>query len=193
MLDNLDHKRIILASQSPRRHMLLKGLDLDFDIEVREIEEVYPESLEVEKVAGYLADLKAQAWEGEIQNDTIVITSDTVVLFDGKILGKPQTPEEGIAMLRQMSGKQHTVITGVCLATNSGRKTFSDHTQVTFSTMTDAEIEYYVEKYRPLDKAGSYGAQEFIGYIGIEKLEGSYFNVMGLPVHRLWQELKALV
>lgn len=190
MLDNLKDKKIILASKSPRRQQLLKGLDIEFEIQLREVEEEYPDHLQFEMVPEFLAQLKAAAFEESIQENDIVITADTVVLLDGLILEKPKSDGEAKEMIRQLSGKTHTVVTGVCIMSKSKKETFSDHTKVSFLELSEEEIEFYIDKYQPFDKAGSYGAQEWLGYVAIEKLEGSYFNVMGLPVHKLYNTLK---
>ena len=190
MIKNNKDKNILLSSNSPRLKELLLGLGVEFESRTREVEENYPEDLDVEKVAPYLSDLKAQAWEGEVGEQDLILTSDTVVILAGQILGKPRSREEGVEMLRQISGKKHRVGTGVTLLSAGKKMTFSDSTDVTFSRLEEEEIVYYMNHFHPLDKAGSYGAQDFIGFIGIEKLEGSYFNVMGLPVHKLWNVLK---
>lgn len=191
MLDNLNGKKIILASKSPRRQQLLAGLDIEFDIELREVEEIYPDHLPFELVPQYLAQLKSTAFEETVSEDEIIITADTVVLLDGLILEKPKSEEEAKEMIRKLSGNTHTVVTGVCAMSKNKRETFSDHTLVSFAELSEEEIEFYIEKYQPFDKAGSYGAQEWLGYIAIDKMEGSYFNVMGLPVHKLYQALKS--
>lgn len=190
MLNNIIDKRIILASKSPRRQELLKGLDIEFEIEVRSIDEIYPEDLAAELVPEFLSKLKASAFEGELSKNDILITSDTIVILGDEILEKPKTEEEAKEMIRKMSGKIHTVVTGVALTSISKQEVFSDHTKVTFTDLSDEEIAYYVSKYKPYDKAGAYGVQEWIGYIAIDKLEGSYYNVMGLPVHKLYRFLK---
>ncbi|MCH2235484.1 MAG: Maf family nucleotide pyrophosphatase [Crocinitomicaceae bacterium] len=181
---------IILGSKSPRRVELLKGLDIDFSSRVVETDEVYPSDLSPIDVPSYLALEKANAQEDLLQEDELLITADTIVLVEGIILEKPKSKEEAIQMIRALSGRTHTVITGVCLKTKSDTYTFSDETNVTFIDLLDTEIDYYISKYKPYDKAGSYGVQEWIGYIGIEKMEGSYYNVMGLPVQKLYAELK---
>lgn len=192
MLNNLDSKNIILASKSPRRQELLKGLDINFTIEVREVEELYPSNLAPEEVPVYLASLKAKAFEGDLRKDDVLITSDTIVILGTEILEKPKSPADAERMIAKMSGKTHTVVTGVCISTLNNQIIFSDHTAVTFAELSDEEIDYYVKKYKPFDKAGAYGVQEWIGYIAIEKLEGSYYNVMGLPLHKLYAALKKI-
>lgn len=183
--------KIILASNSPRRKELLSGLDLDYNIVVLpDIDESYPQDINKEEVALYIAKKKAKAYKSLLTENTLVITADTVVVLEEKVLGKPIDESEAKDMLRQLSGKTHQVITGVCLTTNDKQKTFSVISDVRFSNLEDSEIEYYVSKYRPLDKAGAYGIQEWIGYVAVEYIGGSYFNVMGLPIQRLYQELK---
>lgn len=185
------HYKIILASNSPRRKELLSGLDLDYNIVVLpDIDESYPQDINKEEVALYIAKKKAKAYKSLLTENTLVITADTVVVLDEKVFGKPIDESEAKDMLRQLSGKTHQVITGVCLTTHNKQKTFSVISDVRFSNLDDSEIEYYVSKYRPLDKAGAYGIQEWIGYVAVEYIGGSYFNVMGLPIQRLYQELK---
>ena len=186
-------KKIILASNSPRRRELLAGLDLDFEVKViKGIDESYPETLAPEKVAQYIAAKKADAYVPAIHEDDLVITADTVVIVDNDILGKPHDESEAKAMLRRISGRSHQVVTGVCLVTKNKRREFSVSTDVTFRNLTESEIDYYVSHYHPLDKAGAYGIQEWIGYVGVTALNGSYFNVMGLPVQRIYAELQLL-
>ena len=186
-------KKIILASNSPRRRELLAGLDIAFEVRVLPgIEESYPEGLSAASTAEYIADEKARAYEGSIAEDEVVITADTIVVVDNEILGKPQDTEDACRMLRKISGRTHQVITGVCLMSAGKKRTFSVSTDVTFKELTAEEIDYYVENYRPFDKAGAYGIQEWIGYVGVTNLSGSYFNVMGLPVQRIYSELQKL-
>ena len=181
-------KNIILASKSPRRKELLELLDLNFTVEVPEVDEVFPESLDVTKVAEYLANLKADAFTN-IPTDTVVITADTVVILDEQILGKPKDKAEAVNMLKSLSNRCHKVITGVCIKSKDKTVSFSNTTKVFFKELTSSEIEHYIENYKPFDKAGSYGIQEWIGAIGITKIEGSYFNVVGLPIHELNKQL----
>ena len=184
-------KKIILASNSPRRRELLAGLDLDFEGQVlKGIDESYPETLAPDKVAQYIAAKKADAYVPAIHEDDLVITADTVVIVDNDILGKPHDESEAKAMLRRISGRSHQVVTGVCLVTKDKRREFSVSTDVTFRSLSESEIDYYVSHYRPFDKAGAYGIQEWIGYVGVTGLNGSYFNVMGLPVQRIYSELQ---
>ena len=183
-------KKIILASNSPRRKELLAGLDLDFEVHVlKDIDESYPDDLPANEVAAYISKKKAAAYRNIIGDDQLVITADTVVVLGNQILGKPATHEEAVEMLRMLSGKSHHVITGVCLTTPEQQRSLSVTSEVTFKELSDEEIEYYVDNYRPYDKAGAYGIQEWIGYVGVTSLSGSYFNVMGLPVQRIYQEL----
>ena len=191
MLKNLESKNIILASKSPRRQELLKGLDINFDIQIREIEEVYPTDMLPQEVPEYLSKLKAAAFKNDLSANDILITSDTIVILGDEILEKPKSEEEAKNMIRKMSGKTHTVVTGVSITTSQKQVAFSDQTQVTFCELSTEEIDYYIEKYQPYDKAGAYGVQEWIGYVAIHKLEGSYFTVMGLPLHRLYEQLKS--
>ena len=180
---------IILASQSPRRQMLLKGLDIPFEIKIKDTEEIYPSNLKKEEIALHLCKLKASAFENEIDDKTLVITADTIVWINEKVLNKPKDFNDAVNILKQLSGNMHEVITGVCLKTNEKTHTFYALTKVYFKNLSDQEIEYYVLNYKPYDKAGAYGAQEWIGYVAIEKIEGSYFNVMGLPTRMLYDEL----
>jgi len=181
-------KNIILASKSPRRKELLELLDLSFTVEVREVNEVFPESLDVSKVAEYLANLKAAAFT-DIPTDQIIITADTVVILNEQILGKPKNKAEAAKMLQSLSNRSHKVMTGVCMKSKDKIISFSNTTKVFFKELTSSEIEYYIENYKPFDKAGSYGIQEWIGAIGITKIEGSYFNVVGLPIQELNEQL----
>lgn len=192
-LENIQHYKIVLASNSPRRRELLSGLNLEYTVRVLpDIDESYPDTLKGEEIPMYISREKAKAYRNSMPEDELIITADTVVCINEKVLGKPRTQEEAKEMLRELSGKTHQVITGVCLMTCGLQRTFSATTQVTFDVLTEDEIEFYVEKFRPLDKAGAYGVQEWIGFVGVSRLEGSYFNVMGLPVQRLYQELKKL-
>ena len=183
--------KLILASNSPRRKELLAGLDIPFKVHVLPgIDESYPDDLPVTKVAEFIAKEKAAPYLSLIDDDEIVLTADTIVVLDGFIFGKPKDEAEAADMLRMLSGKTHQVITGVCLTSLQRQRAFSVCSDVTFKALSDEEIDYYVKTYRPLDKAGAYGIQEWIGYIGVTALNGSYFNVMGLPVQRIYQELK---
>ena len=182
---------IILASNSPRRRELLSGLGLDYEVRTLPgIDESYPPTLQGEEIPVYISSTKASAYLDALKENELLITADTIVWLDGRVLGKPSDEEDARQMLRDLSGKTHQVITGVTLATTSFQKSFASVSQVTFATLTEEEINYYVTHYHPMDKAGSYGVQEWIGFIGVERIEGSYFNVMGLPVQRLYRELK---
>ena len=181
--------RLILGSKSPRRQELLGSLDFPFRVEVRSVDETFPPNLPVEKLAEFIAEKKAEAFT-DLNRDELVITSDTVVVCNGIALAKPANAEEAKGMLRMLSGKTHQVITGVCLKTPEDQRSFSETTHVQFDELSEEEIDYYIEKYRPFDKAGSYGIQEWIGMIGIKGIEGDYYNVMGLPLNRLYRELK---
>ena len=180
---------IILASKSPRRQNLLKELGFDFEIRTKEIEEIYPLELKREEVALYLSELKADAFSEELKENDLVITSDTIVCLNDDIIGKPTGREDALNMLGKLSGNKHEVITAVTLLSSTKRFSFYEETEVFFKELTRDEIAYYVDNYEPFDKAGSYGIQEWIGYIGIEKINGSYFNVMGLPVKRVYEEI----
>ncbi len=184
---------LILSSNSPRRKQLLAGLGLPFEVRVLpDINESYPDDLQVEDVPIFIACEKAQAYLSSIQPDDLVITADTVVVLGDKILGKPADANQAKAMLRALSGKTHRVITGVCITGVEVQRSFAVISHVTFKELEDAEIDFYVDHYEPFDKAGAYGIQEWIGYIGVTGLQGSYFNVMGLPVQRIYEELKSL-
>jgi septum formation protein len=182
--------KIILGSQSPRRQELLAKLDIDFEVRVQETDELFPADMPLRQVAQYLAQMKAQVQS--VAPDEVLLTADTTVLLGEQILNKPADADEAIAMLTLLSGKTHEVVTGVCLKTLHKTIAFSDSTLVEFLPLTPAEIQTYVHRYMPLDKAGAYGVQEWIGLVGIRKMIGSYFTVMGLPVHLVYQELKEL-
>ncbi len=180
--------KIILASASPRRKELLAGLDLDFEVKVlKGVSESYPESLRAEEVPQYISREKAAAYQ--VADDELLLTADTVVVVDNTILGKPHDADDARRMLRLISGRTHQVVTGVTLTTAKAQKTFGVTTDVTFRRLTDDEIDYYITHYRPFDKAGAYGIQEWIGYVGVTSIHGSYYNVMGLPVQRIYQEI----
>ena len=185
-----DRYNVVLASKSPRRQALLKEIVPDFSVQLRDTAETYPSTLKGAQIVEHLANLKASAFDGEMADNQLLITADTIVWIDDMVLGKPKDRIGAIAMLRQLSGRKHTVFTGVCLKTNQKKSVFSVATDVFFRPLDDSEITYYVDTFKPFDKAGSYGIQEWIGYVGVERIEGSYFNVMGLPVQRLYQELK---
>lgn len=185
--------KILLASNSPRRRELLAALSDDVTIAPsREVDESYPATLTPDEVAPYLSALKSEAYKDLAESDTILVTADTVVICDGRILGKPADRDEAIAMLTLLSGRSHHVVTGVTLRRGDKSVTFAESTEVVFSQLNPADIEHYVDRYRPYDKAGAYGIQEWIGYVGIESIRGDYYNVMGLPLNRLYQALKGL-
>jgi len=190
-LDNfLPNKKIILASGSPRRQQYCKELGLDFSIQLKEVEEIYPDNLVHHQITDFLAELKANAFENELAENEILITSDTIVWHENKALGKPKDYDDAFAMIHSISGKTHEVITSVCLKTKLKSEVFHSITNVTFINLTKKEIDYYITNYKPFDKAGAYGIQEWIGLIGISKIEGSYPNVVGLPVDKLYAKLK---
>ncbi|MBE6275840.1 MAG: septum formation protein Maf [Bacteroides sp.] len=193
MLENLDKYKVVLASNSPRRRELLSGLGVKYEVKVLpDVDESYPDGMEGMEIPRYIACKKADAYRSFIQANELVITADTIVWLEGKVMGKPAGEEEARLMLHALSGRTHQVITGVCLTTSDIQRSFSTVTDVTFATLTDEEIDYYVRTYLPMDKAGSYGIQEWIGFIGVEGISGSYFNVMGLPIQRLYTELRKL-
>ncbi|MGW8123472.1 Maf family nucleotide pyrophosphatase [Roseivirga echinicomitans] len=179
---------LILASKSPRRQELLRSLEVDFEIRTKEVDESFPASMPVSEVAEFLAVKKSAAFE-DLKANELVITSDTTVLNEGKILNKAENAEEAFEMIQSLSGKTHEVITGVCLRTSHKKVSFSEVTKVTFRVLETTEIEHYIKRYKPFDKAGAYGIQEWIGMVGIEKIEGDFYNVMGLPLHRLYKQL----
>jgi septum formation protein len=190
MLSNLTNFQIILGSQSPRRQELLNGLNIHFEVKVIDVEETYPSQLVGVDIPMYLAEKKADAFLDSMNENTLLITADTIVWHEGRVFGKPTDKADATRMLKALSGKTHQVITGVCISTLYKRKTFHVISEVRFARLTPEEIEYYLQNFEPYDKAGSYGVQEWIGYIGVEYIEGSYFNVMGLPIQRLYTELK---
>lgn len=190
--ERLSKYNIILASKSPRRHQFLKELDIPFTIQLKEIEEVYPKELQGTEITDYLANLKSQPFTNSLKENDLLITSDTIVWLDNKALGKPKDKNDAIRILQEISGKKHQVITSVSIKAKHFQIIFNDTTNVYFKELTVDEIEYYVDNHQPFDKAGSYGIQEWIGFIGIERIEGSYFNVMGLPVQKLYKELMKL-
>lgn len=191
MLSHLSNYEIILASQSPRRHELLQGLNIPFEVKVIDIdEENYPHQLVGVDIPMYLAEKKADAYLQSMNENTLLITADTIVWHEGRVFGKPKDKADATRMLKALSGKTHEVITGVCICTLTKRKVFHVISEVRFARLLPQEIEYYLNNYQPYDKAGAYGVQEWIGYIGVEHIDGSYFNVMGLPIQRLYNELK---
>ena len=193
MLDNLKKYKVILASNSPRRKELLSGLGIEYQVKAMpDVDESFPDTLVGEEIPAFIAQAKANAYQSVMGADELVITADTIVWIDNEVLGKPESREDAIDMLRKLSGASHQVITGVCITTVDWQKCFTATTDVTFAQLTDEEIEYYVDNYAPMDKAGAYGVQEWIGFVGVESISGSYFNVMGLPIQRLYGELKKL-
>lgn len=193
MLKNLEKYKIILCSNSPRRRELLSGLGLNFEVRVIDgIDESYNNNNSCEEIAEEISVKKADAYLKTIGDNEMIITADTIVYNNGEVLGKPHTREEAIDMLSAISGKTHKVVTGVCIASKNKKKIFSVSTNVKFSSLEMEEILFYIDNYSPYDKAGAYGIQEWIGYIGVEGIEGSYFNVMGLPIQRLYSELKKI-
>lgn len=191
ILPNLKKYKVILASNSPRRRDLLAGLNIDFEVRViDDIDESYPPELHIYDVAEYLACKKANEYKKNIADNELLITADTIVSRFDKILGKPVDKEDAKKMLHELSNQVHEVVTGVCLLSKDKKKSFSTSSAVSFTKLSDEEIEYYIEKYHPLDKAGAYGIQEWIGYVGVDAINGSFYNVMGLPIQRLYQELK---
>lgn len=185
-----NNHHLILASNSPRRKELLSGIDVEYEVlTLPDIDESYPDDIPHEDIPEYLAKKKASAYISLMQDDTLLITADTIVSFHGRILGKPSDKEDAKRILKELSGETHRVITGVCLTSKQKQVCFSDTAYVTFGLLKDEEIDYYVEKYDPSDKAGAYGVQEWIGYVGVERIEGSYFNVMGLPIFKVYREL----
>ncbi|WKZ58180.1 MAG: Maf family nucleotide pyrophosphatase [Cyclobacteriaceae bacterium] len=181
---------LVLASSSPRRQYLMREAGFTFTVEKPDVEESFPEELPVEQVARYLANKKAEYFRKELHNQ-IIVTADTVVILDGEIMNKPADRKEAITMLSRLSGKTHLVMTGVCILSAEREESFDDTTEVTFRNLKQEEIEFYVDQYKPYDKAGAYGAQDFIGMIAIEEIKGSYFNVMGLPIHKVYEHLKS--
>lgn len=191
MLDNLNRYKIILASNSPRRKELLGGLGIDFTVRTLQgIDESYPNDLKGEDIPKFISGQKAKAYKETMADDELIITADTIVYVDGEVLGKPNDKADAQRMFHLMSGRKHEVITGVSIVTKEKTVQFATTTNVTFACLSDEEIDFYIDNYKPFDKAGAYGIQEWIGYIGITSIEGSYFNVVGLPVQRLYTELK---
>lgn len=189
-LQKLKDRKIILASNSPRRQELLKGLELDFEIKVDPVDEVIPPGIPASFVAAYLSKLKSESFLDELKPNEILITSDTVVILDEHVLGKPSSESEAFDMLKSLSGATHTVMTAVTIRDESKKITLEDETLVTFKMLTEEEIWHYIKEYAPDDKAGAYGIQEWIGFVGVSRIEGSYFNVMGFPLHLVYEQLK---
>ena len=193
MLGNLDKYQIILASNSPRRKELMSGLGVDYVVRtLPDVDESYPADLAGAAIPEYISHKKADAYRSIMQPGELLITADTIVWLDGKVLGKPEGREGAVEMLRSLSGKSHQVFTGVCLTTTEWQKSFTAASDVEFDVLSEEEIRYYVDKYQPMDKAGAYGVQEWIGYIGVKSISGSFYNIMGLPIQKLYGELKKL-
>ena len=192
--DTLKSYRLILASQSPRRRQLLSDCGLEYELAERyEVEEVFPATMEADEVPVYLSRLKSEGYPKALAENEILLTADTVVIVDNEILGKPTDEADARAMLARLSGRAHRVTTGVTLRSSARTESFAVQSDVYFRTLTEEEIRYYVERFRPMDKAGSYGIQEWIGYVGIERIDGSFYNVMGLPVQRVYAALAEFV
>ena len=190
MLDNLEKYKVILASGSARRRELMAGLGVNYEVRILpDVDESYPDTLQGEEIPLYIAKEKADAYIPMMQPDELIITADTIVWLDGKVLGKPRDREDALQMLRTMSGRTHEVFTGVCITTTDWQRSFTAQTEVRFATLSEDEIIYYVDNFKPMDKAGAYGVQEWIGFIGVENISGSYYNIMGLPVQKLYREL----
>mgnify|MGYP003391963484 FL=1 len=201
MLEDLKKYSVVLASNSPRRKELLSGLGVNFSVKtLPDVDESFPDALKGEEIPLFIARKKADAYKvlfssvtsNEVEEPLLVITADTIVWLEDEVLGKPANATEARAMLSKLSGKKHQVITGVCLTTASWQKSFAAVSEVQFSSLTEEEVDYYIQNYCPYDKAGAYGVQEWIGFIGVESIQGSYFNVMGLPIQRLYRELKTI-
>ena len=191
-MHSIKNYKLVLASASPRRQQLMKDAGFTFEVRLKDVEEKYPDGLALEKVPEYLSRVKAEAFRDELKPDEVLVTADTVVCIHDKILGKPTGREDAIRMLQELSGARHLVVTGVSVTTCTKQLSFSSFTNVFFKALSIEEIEYYVDTYKPFDKAGAYGIQEWIGYIGIERIEGSFYNVMGLPVQKLYETLRML-
>ena len=185
--------KIVLASGSPRRQQFFKDFDLEFEVRLKEVDEIYPDHLKAEEITNFLAELKAKAFDGELAQNEVLVTSDTLVWLNGKALGKPKDYDDAFQILKSLSNDTHEVITSVCFTTTEKSETLFDVTKVTFSELSDNAIRYYLDNYKPLDKAGAYGIQEWIGLIGITKIEGSYTNVVGLPTEKVYNYLTNLL
>ena len=191
-MHSIKNYKLILASASPRRQQLMKDAGFTFEVRLKNVEEKYPQELHLENVPEYLSKVKASAFREELKADEVLITADTVVCIHDRILGKPADRKEAISMLQELSGNRHLVVTGVSVTTRTKQHSFSSRTDVFFKHLSNEEIEFYVDTYKPFDKAGAYGIQEWIGYIGIERIEGSFYNVMGLPIQKLYETLRKL-
>src|SRR5690606_2023136 len=190
MIENIKSRRIILASKSPRRNELLKGLGLEFLTKTKDVEENFPDAMDPFAVPRYLAEKKAMAFREDLQEEDLLIAADTVVIVDGEILNKPADEGDALLMLQKLSGNVHQVITGVCMMDRQKTVVFEDQTEVHFKALEEEELLGYIKRFQPFDKAGAYGVQEWIGYVAVYKMVGSFYNVMGLPVHRIYEELK---
>lgn len=186
------NKKIILASKSPRRQELIKGLELPYEVHTFDVDESYPDHLKEQEIALYLAEKKAAAYPGSIKENEVLLTADTIVWVNDHVLNKPESPQEAFKMLKEICGTSHTVYTGVCLRTATQTISFYDSSEVVIKPLNDEEINHYITHYKPFDKAGSYGIQDWFGYVAVEKINGSFYNVMGLPVGKLYDELKKL-
>ena len=191
-MHSIKNYKLILASASPRRQQLMKDAGFTFEVWLKNVEEKYPQELHWENVPEYLSKVKASAFREELKAEEVLITADTVVCIHDRILGKPADRKEAISMLQELSGNRHLVVTGVSVTTRTEQLSFSSRTDVFFKRLSNEEIEFYVDTYKPFDKAGAYGIQEWIGYIGIERIEGSFYNVMGLPIQKLYETLRKL-
>lgn len=191
-MHSIKNYKLILASASPRRQQLMKDAGFTFEVRLKNVEEKYPQELHWENVPEYLSKVKASAFREELKAEEVLITADTVVCIHDRILGKPADRKEAISMLQELSGNRHLVVTGVSVTTRTEQLSFSSRTDVFFKHLSNEEIEFYVDTYKPFDKAGAYGIQEWIGYIGIERIEGSFYNVMGLPIQKLYETLRKL-
>ena len=191
-MHSIKNYKLILASASPRRQQLMKDAGFTFEVRLKNVEEKYPQELHLENVPEYLSKVKASAFREELKADEVLITADTVVCIHDRILGKPADRKVAISMLQKLSGNRHLVVTGVSVTTRTEQLSFSSRTDVFFKHLSNEEIEFYVDTYKPFDKAGAYGIQEWIGYIGIERIEGSFYNVMGLPIQKLYETLRKL-
>ena len=191
-MHSIKNYKLILASASPRRQQLMKDAGFTFEVRLKNVEEKYPQELHWENVPEYLSKVKASAFREELKADEVLITADTVVCIHDRILGKPADRKEAISMLQELSGNRHLVVTGVSVTTRTEQLSFSSRTDVFFKRLSNEEIEFYVDTYKPFDKAGAYGIQEWIGYIGIERIEGSFYNVMGLTIQKLYETLRKL-
>lgn len=189
-LEKLKNKKLILASNSPRRQELLKGLEVEFEVRVSPIDETVPAEIPAEYVAAFLSKLKAESFPDELLENEILITSDTVVIENGHVLGKPKSEQEAFDMIKSLSGTTHSVMTAVTIMDRLKRITLEDETLVTFRFLEEEEIWHYIRNYKPFDKAGAYGIQEWVGFVGVSKIEGSYYNVMGFPLHLVYEQLK---